>query len=103
MGLLRSAPVLLLCLGSDPALAGGASAGRFLTVKARRGDTPAKVATRYYGDEGKKLLVAAANNLGEKARLRGGKTLRIPTAWSYRIRRGDTWTRLARDYLGHRA
>lgn len=98
----RMLVVLLLLAGSERAAAGpGADgSGRYLQTTTGRGDTPAKLARRYYGDPERGRLIAAANQLPEKARLTAGRSVRIPTAWSYRIREGDTWSRLARDYLG---
>jgi hypothetical protein len=91
--------------GSGQSDAGQAEAlDRGIQVKVKRGDSAEELATRYYGGTwaARPMLVAnGENGLGRRLpRLRPGRTLHLPTAWSYRIRLGDTWTTISRDYLG---
>lgn len=80
------------------------AAPRALIRKVKPGETASKLAKRYYGKAFAARILLLANGLNGLAKkppeLRVGSTIRMPTAWSYRIRTGDTFARLARDYLG---
>ena len=82
----------------------GKSLDRGLRVTVKRGDSAEELAERYYGETwaARALLLAnGESGFGRRLpRLRPGTAVRLPTAWSYRIRSGDTWEILARDYLG---
>ncbi|MFH2008856.1 MAG: LysM peptidoglycan-binding domain-containing protein [bacterium] len=87
------------------AAAPGRAEPRAFEIKVGKGDTPARLAKRYYGRASASRALLLANGLdGLRRRLPGlrtGATLELPTAWSYRIRPGDTFEGLARDYLGN--
>jgi len=80
------------------------AAPRALIRKVKSGETAAKLALRYYGKPFAERILLLANGLDGLARdppeLKEGATIRLPTAWSYRIRPGDTFAGLAQDYLG---
>ncbi len=66
------------------------------TVEA--GDSAESVAADYYGNRSLSLIVLAANGLDRTAKLRSGQKLRIPTAFRYRIKKGDTLEALAQRF-----
>jgi hypothetical protein len=80
------------------------AAPRALSRRVKPGETAAKLAKRYYGKPFAARVLLLANGLDWLARrppeLKEGSTIEMPTAWSYRIRPGDTFANLARDYLG---
>jgi hypothetical protein len=80
------------------------AAPRALTRKVAPGETAESLAKRFYGQPFAARVLLLANGLrGLDKRppaLKVGSTIRLPTAWSYRIRTGDTFADLARDYLG---
>jgi LysM domain len=81
------------------------AAPRSMSRKVGRGETAAKLAKRYYGKPWAARVLLLVNGLNGLAKqrppeLKVGSTIQMPTAWSYRIRPGDTFVRLARDYLG---
>ncbi len=84
----------------------GAPLDRGLELKVKRGDSFEELAVRYYGSARAARALALANGRDGLSRrlpkVRPGTSLHLPTSWSYRIRNGDTWEALGRDYLGHR-
>jgi len=80
------------------------AAPRALSRQVKPGETAAKLAKRYYGKAFTARVLLLANGLNGLAKrppeLKVGSTISMPTAWSYRIRPGDTFVKLARDYLG---
>ena len=77
------------------------ASGRFFTKTVRRGETAKGIAQYYYGNPAAAPVVRAVAEMApfQTRRLKPGLRLRLPVAWSYRIRPGDTWTQLGRDYL----
>ncbi|MCD6496864.1 MAG: hypothetical protein J7M25_00985 [Deltaproteobacteria bacterium] len=67
-----------------------------------KGQTLSGIAAYYYGNARFGLFIAAASGLAPFGHdsLETGKVLSIPTAWTYRIRRGDLWGSLGAAYLG---
>jgi hypothetical protein len=81
-------------------LPGPAARARDIEITAAAGDTSRGLALRYYGSAGARAALLHWNGLPEDtARLTAGQRLRLPTAWSYPVRPGDTWDQLAADYL----
>lgn len=80
------------------------AAPRALSRQVRPGETADKLAKRFYGKPFAARILLLANGLDglskRPAELKVGTTISMPTAWSYRIRPGDTFAGLARDYLG---
>jgi hypothetical protein len=93
----RALAMVLLLAGLGP---GPAARARDIEVTARAGDTPATLALRYYGSAGAQAALLHWNGLpADTRKLDPGQRLRLPTAWSYPVRPGDTWAQLAADYL----
>jgi LysM repeat protein len=82
--------LLLLC---------GPAHARVVLYAARSGDTPESIAADYYGNRTLALFIVEGNGLEREARLRPGQKLRIPTAFHYKVRRGDTLEALAQRFL----
>ncbi len=77
------------------------ASGRFLTKRVHRGETAKNIALYYYGTEKAAPVVKAAAGMSPQStkRLSPGTLLKLPIAWSYRIRPKDTWRHIGRDYL----
>lgn len=68
-----------------------------------RGDGLKPLAVQFYGDAKAVLYIRAASSLPPRGkRPEPGTEVSIPTAWTYRVRAGDTWSGLGRSYLGNR-
>lgn len=90
--LLATVPALL-CGWSRPA------AARVVLHQAKPGDTPESLAADYYGNRSLALFIVEANALRPGAPLKPRQKVRIPTAFRYRVRRGDTLDGLAQKFL----
>jgi len=93
--------VVVVVSGAPVALT---AAPRALQHRLKPGETAAKLAKRFYGRPFAARVLLLANGINGLAKrppaLKEGTMIRMPTAWSYRIRPGDTFAGLARDYLG---
>lgn len=85
--------------GEAGALAGASPPGQVVRT-ARGGDTPETLAAEFYGDRALGLFIRENNGLARAGRLRAGQSVKIPTAFAVKLKRGDTLERLARRYLG---
>ena len=83
----------------------GAAEARVVLYSARSGDTPESIAADYYGNRSLSLFITEGNGLPRETKLRPGQKIRIPTAFHYRVKRGDTLEGLAKKFLddGRRA
>jgi LysM repeat protein len=81
-------------LGAVLAVAGPAHA-RAVVHTVQAGDTAESVAADYYGNRSLAIVVLEANGMERSGKLRIGQKLRIPTAYRYRIKRGETLEALA--------
>jgi LysM repeat protein len=72
---------------------------RMIIYTARNGDTAESIAADYYGNRSLALYITEGNNLPREAKLRAGTKVRIPTAFHYRVRRGDTLEALGGKFL----
>jgi hypothetical protein len=70
--------------------------------RVRLGETLATISRHYYGTDGHAEIIALANGLEASATPRTGDTLRVPTAWTYTLRRAASVEDLARQLLGDR-
>jgi len=89
----RSSAVLALLL----ALASSAKA-RVVSYTVQPGDTAESVAADYYGNRSLSLIVLESNGMDRAAKLRAGQKLRIPTAFRYRVKKGETLEGLAQRF-----
>ena len=85
--------LLLLC-----SMAGHASA-KVVVYTAKAGDTPESIAADYYGNRSLALFIVEGNGLPRDAKLKPGQKVRIPTAFRYRVKRGDTLEALSGKFL----
>jgi hypothetical protein len=70
--------------------------------KLAKGDSIEKLAKSFYGTEESAVYIRLASGLepfGNK-KAKPGTVVTIPTSWTYRIQKDDTWKALGRDYLG---
>lgn len=68
---------------------------RVVNYTVQPGDTAESVAADYYGNRSLALIVLESNGMDRSGKLRAGQRLRIPTAFRYRVRKGDTLEALA--------
>jgi LysM repeat protein len=84
-------------------VAGASSArARVITYVAKAGDTAESIASDYYGNRSLALLITEGNALPRDAKIKPGQKIRIPTAVTYKVRRGDTLEGLAMRFLDDR-
>ena len=83
-------------------LAAGSAQARVVMYVTKAGDTPESVAADYYGNRSLALFISEGNGLLRDAKLPAGQKLRIPTAFRYRLHRGDTLEGLAQRFLEDR-
>jgi LysM repeat protein len=77
-------------------IAPGARAVRY---RPKPDETLAQIARVHYGSSKKMIYLMPTNRITDPAQVSKRKRLWIPTVWRYRIKRGDSLTRLARKYL----
>ena len=95
--MIRLLVAIAIALGVVVALGKPAHA-RVVTHTVEVGDSAESVAADYYGNRSLALIVLAANGLDRNAKLRSGQKLRIPTAFRYRVKKGDTLEGLAQRF-----
>jgi LysM repeat protein len=81
-------------------LVAGAAEARVVTYSVQAGDNAESIAADYYGNRSLALIVLEANGLERGAKLRPGQRLRIPTAFRYRVKKGETIESLAQRFSG---
>jgi hypothetical protein len=72
---------------------------RVLLHVARATDTPEALAAEYYGNRSLALFILEANGLPRGRGLKAGQKVRIPTAFRYRLKRGETLELIAARFL----
>ncbi len=83
-------------------LAPAPAAAQRVMHRVRLGETLASIARHYYGDEAPARFIALANGLESKSALRAGDHLRVPTGWSFTVRRPSSIEELSKQLLGDR-
>jgi LysM repeat protein len=71
---------------------------RVVVYIARQGDTPESVAADYYGNRSLALFISEGNGIRD-GKLKQGQRVRIPTAYKYKLKKGDTLEALAQRLL----
>ena len=89
--------LLALALALGP---GGQALARMLIHTVRRGDTLELLAAEYYGNRTNAVYIMAANSFTHPRPLRPGQRLKIPTAWRYKLKKGETLGQVAELYVG---
>jgi LysM repeat protein len=90
---------LKVTLWTALALFSGTASARMVVYAARPGDTPESIAADYYGNRSLALFLVEGNGLERDAKLKPGQKIRIPTAFHYKVRKGDTLEALAQRFL----
>jgi len=90
------AVVLLALLSTTPASA------KVVVYSAKPGDTPESIAADYYGNRSQAIFILETNGLERDKPLRPGQRVRIPTAFHYRVHKGDTLEALSQKFLDDR-
>jgi len=85
----------LLLLGSDAYAANA----RVVIYSAKSGDTPESIAADYYGNRSQAIFVVETNGLERDKPLKPGQKVRIPTAFRYKVRKGETLEALGVRFL----
>jgi|GEM_PF-2576073 len=78
---------------------GGVAEARVVMYVAKAGDTAETIAADFYGNRSLALLLAEGNGVGKDVKLRAGQKVKIPTAVTYKLKRGDTLEALAQRFL----
>jgi LysM repeat protein len=76
----------------------GASA-KVVMYSSKPGDTPESIAADYYGNRSQAIFIVETNGLEREKPLKPGQKVRIPTAYHYRVHKGDTLEGLAQKFL----
>jgi LysM repeat protein len=95
----RSLTVLLIALAL--ALAAGEAHAQRIIHRVRFEETLARISKDYYGTAEHAVIVGLANGLDVAAPLKPGDHLRVPTAWTYTLRKAATVDELGKKLLGH--
>jgi hypothetical protein len=91
---MKTVAAALVILG----VAASASA-KVVVYSAKPGDTPESIAADYYGNRSQAIFILETNGLERDKPLRTGQKVRIPTAFHYRVHRGDTLEGLSKKFL----
>jgi hypothetical protein len=75
------------------------ASARMVVYTARNGDTAESIAADYYGNRSLAMFISEGNGLAHDAKIRPGQKVRIPTAYHYRVRKGDTLEGLGKKFL----
>jgi hypothetical protein len=75
------------------------ASARVVIYSTKSGDTPESIAADYYGNRSLVLFIAEGNGLERGKSIKPGTKVRIPTAYLYRVKRGDTLEALAQRFL----
>ena len=91
---MRTVAAALILLG----VAASASA-KVVVYSSKPGDTPESIAADYYGNRSQAIFILETNGLERDKPLKPGQKVRIPTAFHYRVHKGDTLEGLSKKFL----
>lgn len=80
-------------------LAASTANAKMVVYSAKGGETAESIAADYYGNRSLALFITEGNGLPRDAKMKPGQKVRIPTAFTYRIKKGDTLEALAQKFL----
>jgi LysM repeat protein len=80
-------------------LVAATASARVVVYAAKPGDTPESIAADYYGNRSQALFIIETNGFERDKPLKPGQKVRIPTAFHYRVHRGETLEGLAHKFL----
>ena len=75
------------------------ASAKVVVYSAKPGDTPESIAADYYGNRSQAIFIIETNGLERDKPLKPGQKVRIPTAFHYRVHKGDTLEGLAQKFL----
>jgi len=70
-----------------------------LKYKPKKDETLSHVALIHYGDPKKWVYITAANYIADPNKIPRNRPLWVPTVWRYRLRKGDSLSKLATKHL----
>ncbi len=70
-----------------------------LKYKPKPEETLSHVALIHYGDPKKFIYISVANGISNPDKFPKGKKLWVPTVWKYRLKRGDSLSKVSSKYL----
>jgi LysM repeat protein len=91
---MRAVAAVLLAL-----TASASASAKVVVYTAKPGDTPESIAADYYGNRSQAIFILETNGLERDKPVRPGQKVRIPTAFHYRVHKGDTLEGLAGKFL----
>ena len=80
-------------------LVSASASAKMVVYSAKPGDTPESIAADYYGNRSEAIFILETNGLERDKPLQPGQRVRIPTAFHYRVHKGDTLEGLAQKFL----
>ena len=75
------------------------ASAKVVVYSSKPGDTPESIAADYYGNRSQAIFIIETNGLERDKPLKPGQKVRIPTAFHYRVHKGDTLEGLAQKFL----
>jgi len=87
-----AATLLLLSVAAN-------ASGKVVIYSSKPGDTPESIAADFYGNRSQAIFILETNGLERDRPLKPGQKVRIPTAFHYRVHKGDTLEGLALKFL----
>ena len=73
---------------------------RTFAYTVQSGDSFSKIAQKYYGNTWQYIYITTYNGLSSKHKLEVGQLLKLPDIQYHKIKRGDTYAKLAKHYFG---
>ncbi|MDB4970743.1 MAG: Peptidoglycan-binding lysin domain protein [Myxococcales bacterium] len=80
-------------------LAATNASAKVVVYAAKPGDTPESIAADYYGNRSQAVFILESNGLERDKPLKPGQKVRIPTAYRYKVHKGETLEGLAQKFL----
>src|SRR5262245_47721490 len=78
------------------------ASAKVVVYSSKPGDTPESIAADYYGNRSQAIFILESNGLERDKPLKPGQKVRIPTAYHYRVHKGDTLEGVSQKFLDDR-